>query len=271
MIKKLLTRFVGAMPESVQSQIRERYWRIKSKILYQSLYGLLNLEHTLDSGLTVQVASKGEWWVYNDIFVNGEYDVPIQAALGASSGKPFVVLDLGANVGYFSFRIVDLIRRHHLDHVLADITSVEGSPQTFAKLQGRVQSQPLAPASIRIIHGLVGERTGSALIRESSVHVKSGIMDVPANGGTSVAFVDVSALMKDKGEIDLLKCDIEGSELMFLENYGDLLQKVRYAVFELHHDQCDTKKCMRILDNLGFRQTILRANDSFCVSFHSRS
>src|ERR1700722_20885045 len=100
MVKKLLTRAVGVLPESAQFQIRERYWRVKSRFLYQSLYGVLNLEHTLNSGLAVKVASKGEWWAYNEIFVNGGYDVPIQAALGISSGTPSVVLDLGANVGY---------------------------------------------------------------------------------------------------------------------------------------------------------------------------
>jgi hypothetical protein len=85
MVKNWLTRAVGVLPQSMQFQIRERYWQVKSRILYQSLYGLLNLEHTLDSGITLKVASKGEWWIYNDIFVNGEYDVPIQAALGAAS------------------------------------------------------------------------------------------------------------------------------------------------------------------------------------------
>jgi len=271
MIKKLLTRFVGALPESAQFQIRERYWRVKSRFLYQSLYSLLSLENKLVSGLTVKVASKGEWWVYNDIFVNAEYDVPINAALEASSpGKPFVVLDLGANVGYFAFRVLDLIRRQHLDHVIADITMIEGSAETFGKLESRIRSQQLFPASIRMVHGLVGKCTGSARIRESAVNVKSGIMDVPANVGSNVEFVDLNTLMKGKSEIDLLKCDIEGAELMFLENYGELLHKVRYAVFELHHDQCDTKKCVSMLETLGFRQTILRANDSFCVSFHRR-
>jgi len=270
MIKKLLANVVGVLPESAQFQIRERYWRVKSRLLYQSLYSILNLEHTLDSGLTVKVASKGEWWIYNDIFVNGEYDVPIQTALGTSSGQPFVVLDLGANVGYFAYRVLDLIRRQHLDHVLPDITMVEGSPETFTKLESRIRSQRTSPASIRMVHGLVGQRTGSALIRESAVHVKSGIVDVPAGGGVDVAFIDVSSLMQDKTAIDLLKCDIEGAELMFIENYGDLLRKVRHAVFELHYDQCDTKKCVKLLESMGFRQTILRANDSFCVSFHSR-
>jgi len=271
MVKKLLTRVVDALPESARFQVRERYWRVKSRFLYQSLYSRLNLEHTLNSGLTLKVASKGEWWAYNEIFVNGEYDVPIQTALEASSAKPFVVLDLGANVGYFAFRVFDLIAQQHLDHILPDITMVEGSPETFTKLEERVQSQRLAAASVRMVNGLVGERTGSALIRESAVHVKASIIDVPAGGGVNVAFVDVNTLMKDKAEIDLLKCDIEGAELIFLENYGDLLRKVRYAVFELHHTLCDTQKCLDILKGLGFQQTILRANDSCSVSFHSRS
>jgi FkbM family methyltransferase len=270
MIKKLLTRFVDALPESARFQIRERYWRVKSRILYQSLYSRLNLEHTLNSGLTVKVASKGEWWAYNEIFVNGEYDVPILAALGASSGQPFVVLDLGANVGYFAFRVLDLMRQQRLDHILPDITMIEGGPETFEKLEERVRSQQLAAANVRMFNGLVGQRTGSALIRESAVHVKSSIIDVVAGGGVTVEFADLNTLMKDKVEIDLLKCDIEGAELMFIENYGDLLRKVRYAVFELHHHQCDTEKCLSMLESLGFRQTILRANDSCSVILHSR-
>jgi FkbM family methyltransferase len=270
MIKKLLTRAVSVLPESAQFQIRERYWRTKSRFLYQSLYGVLHLEHTLKSGLAVKVASKGEWWAYNEIFVNGEYDVPIQTALAASSGKPFVVLDLGANVGYFTFRVLDLIRQQHLEHVLPDITTVEGSPETYGTLEERVRSQRLAPASVRTVHGLAGERTGSALMRESAVHVKSSIVDVPPGGGVNVAYVDVNELMREKVAIDLLKCDIEGAELIFIENYSDLLRKVRFAVFELHHTLCDTEKCLRMLESLGFHQTFLRANDSCSVSFHSR-
>jgi len=270
MLKNLVTRLVDALPESARFQIRERYWRVKSRILYQSLYSVLDLEHTLSSGLTVKVASKGEWWAYNEVFVNGEYDIPIQAALGTSSARPFVVLDLGANVGYFTFRVFDLIGQQKLNQVRADITMIEGSPQTFGKLEQRVRSQPIQAASVRMFNGLVGKRSGSAPIRESAVHVKSSIVDVPPGGGVNVDFVDVSTLMKDKAAIDLLKCDIEGAELIFIENYGDLLRKVKHAVFELHHQQCDTKKCLSMLEGLGFRQTILRANDSCSVTFHSR-
>ena len=111
-MKKVLVRVVDALPESVQNRIRNRYWQIKSRLLYQSLYCVLGLEHTLQSGLTLNVASKGEWWAYNEIFVNGEYDVPIHTAIkGRSPVGPFVALDLGANVGYFAFRVLDLIHQ----------------------------------------------------------------------------------------------------------------------------------------------------------------
>jgi len=217
------------------------------------------------------VASKGEWWTYNDIFVNCEYDVAIQTALKATPpDRPFVVLDLGANVGYFAFRVVDLMRGQDRRDVWLDITMVEGSPRTFLELQKRVRSQQQLAASCRMVHGLVGQRSGSALIRESAVHVKSTIVDVPNGHGVEVPFIDLNSLMSDKSEIDLLKCDIEGGELLFIENYADLLHKVKYAAVELHHEQCNTEKCLTMLKDLGFHHRVLRATESFSVSFLSR-
>jgi len=40
----------------------------------------------------------------------------------------------------------------------------------------------------------------------------------------------------------VLKADVEGPELRLIENYGDLLGRVRAAVFELHHDFCDAER-----------------------------
>ena len=271
-MKKMLARVVEKMPVYAQVQIRNRYWQIKSRLLYQSLYRLLELEHTLPSGLSVKVASKGEWWIYNDIFVDGEYDVPIRTALkGHPPARPFVVLDLGANVGYFVARVLDLISQQELGAVCPDITMIEGSPKTFLELEKRIRSQRQFATSVRLVHGLVGQPRGSAFIREGAVHVKNTIIDVPVRNGIRVDFVDLDSLMGPKPQIDLLKCDIEGAELMFIKNYAGLLRKVQHAVFELHHDQCDTKECVKALEALGFHQTVLRATNSLSVSFFARS
>lgn len=270
MIKKVLAKCVSLLPGAVQSQLRERYWQTKSRFLYQTLYQWVGLEHVLHTGLTIQVASKGEWWAYNEIFVNGDYDIPIEAALVGRSSSSFVVLDLGANVGFFTFRVVDIILRHRLKNILPEITIVEGNPETFRMLERRIRAQRLPAGNFRTIQGLVGRHSGSALIRKSALHVKSTILDVPRGGGIEVAFVDLNSLMEDKSEIDLLKCDIEGSELLFVENYQDLLRRAKHAVFELHHAQCDTKKCVSILESLGFRTEVLQSSDSISLVHFSR-
>jgi FkbM family methyltransferase len=271
-MKKVLARVVEALPKSLQNRVRDRYWQIKSRFLYRSLYRALDLEHTLPSGLIVKIASKGEWWVYNDIFVDGEYDVPIHMALeDRSPVRPFIVLDLGANVGYFALRVLDLIGHKQQENFDPDITMVEGSPRTFLELEKRIRSQRQLAVGVHTVHGLVGQPRGSGVIQESAIDVKNTIVDVPAGHGVRVDFVDLDSLMADKSEIDLLKCDIEGAELLFIQNYVGLLRKVKYAVFELHHDQCDTKGCVRALEDLGFHQTILRTNSSFSVSLFSRN
>ncbi|HXM23206.1 MAG TPA: FkbM family methyltransferase [Terriglobales bacterium] len=230
------------------------------------------MEYTLQSGVTLKVASKGEWWTYNDIFVNREYDLPIQTALQSRSPEhPFTVLDLGANVGYFTLRVVDLMRQSSLETLASDMTLVEGSPTTFRELQDRLRLQSLSLLDLRVIHGLVGEREGNGVIHESALHVKNTIMDTGQHDGVRVNFVDLYQIMENRSKIDLLKCDVEGAELSFIENYGDLLRRVKNAVFEFHHEQCDTATCVDLLEQLGFHQRVLRSCNAFSICFFSKN
>jgi FkbM family methyltransferase len=266
------SRLARLLPSSLQESLRDRYWQTKSNLLYRRLYEVLDLEYTLQSGLVLNVASRGEWWTYNDIFVNREYDVPIQRALESrSSPAAFTVLDLGANVGYFLLRVVDLMRQVGLQDLAADLTLVEGSPTVYRELQKRLAAQSLSPVTVRLVHGLVGSRDGSSCIHESALHVKNTIMNGQKSIGVNVDFVDLGGLMQSKPAIDLLKCDIEGSELLFLENYGDLLSRVRNAVFEFHDELCDTARCSRLLAQAGFSELILKSSPGISVRFFCRN
>ena len=270
MSTSLPARVVGSLPAPLQTHIRDFYWRVKSRLFYQRLYEMLDLEYTLSSGLTLKVGSKGEWWTYNEIFVNGEYDEPIRTALQShSSARPFTVLDLGANVGHFALRAVDRIR-HERRGISCDLTMVEGSANTFAVLRDRMQAQALPEVETRMLHGLVGKRTGSATIHQSAIHVKN-TMFTSDGEGASVAFLDLIPLMAERNTIDLLKCDIEGAELLFLENYGELMAKVQNAVFELHDLLCDVPRCIALLAQMGFRERVLCVRDTFSVRMFSRA
>jgi len=204
------------------------------------------LRFTLQSGLHVSIANECDWVIYNEIFVEGMYDEPIKTAM--APGKAIHVLDIGANVGFFTLRVIDLARRS--GGVPYHATLVEGSPRVTKELRSRMKDLP----GIEILHGLVGRRSGNSLITEYTFHGHNSIF---GNHGVKVDFLDLDLVGSLATEIDLLKCDIEGAELLFIENYPGLLGRTKLAVFELHHRVCDTGRCLELLRDSGF--TVQRA------------
>ncbi len=224
---------------------------------------------TLESGLLVEVRSVAEWVIYNDIFVNGEYDLPIRAVARSCTENRLEILDIGANVGFFTLRAADyLLRRKPMTQF--SITLVEGSPSVYRRLQSRIGKQSLLTGRVRAVRGLAGRRSGFGRIRERTFHVMNAVTTKPFVG-RRVRYVDFTGLPTPRGTVDLMKCDIEGHELVFFENNFELLCRTRLAVVELHHERCDTDGCVRVLGNAGLstdRQ--LRSGDGYSVHLFSR-
>jgi FkbM family methyltransferase len=222
---------------------------------------------TVKSGVKVRVASHSDWIIYNDIFVDGEYDLPIRSVLrSAPMDRPVNVLDIGANVGLFTLRFVDLLRRVSVGGMPFRITLVEGSPKVAAELSRRLVDENGLVEGVRVVHGLVGERAGAAKIAEYDFHAMNSIFFDRTADCAEVNFVDLDTLFGPDEAVDLLKCDIEGAELRFIENYPNLLRRTRAAVFELHHDKCDAERCRRLLSDAGLSdQRILRETTTFSV------
>lgn len=220
---------------------------------------------TVKSGLKVCVASDSDWIIYNDIFVDGEYDVPIRSALrSAPTDRPINVLDVGANVGFFTLRFIDLLRR--ADGLPFRVTLIEGSPKVAADLSRRLLDENKLGENARIVQGLVGERAGTAKFAEYDFHATNSIFFDRTADSVEVKFVNLDTLFDPHEPIDLLKCDIEGAELRFIENYPALLRRTNAAVFELHHDKCDTERCRMLLSAAGLSdQKILRQETAFSV------
>lgn len=247
--------------------VKRRLLKLRSQISEKE-----DFSWTVKSGLKIQVASKSDWVIYNDIFVDGEYDFTIKEALGlAVMDRNLTVLDLGANVGFFTLRFLDLLRQSDKKELGCRITLVEGSPAVASELRRRLLSDNGLTEKVEIVHGLVGKRTGTARISERDFHAMNSIYFDQNADTVSVDFVNLDTLFPSDAAIDLLKCDIEGAEQHFIENYPELLQRTRIAVFELHHDKCDTDRCMSILRDLGFtNQLVLRETPTFSVCHFSR-
>ncbi len=253
-----------------QDVIQALQGSIRSSVVWKNL----NLGWQLRSGLIVKIESLSEWVVYNDIFVDREYDIPIQKAIeSASSNRPLNILDLGANVGLFTLKATDLILQSKTPPISCQITLVEGSPAVYAKLESRLaELKSNLPSELKIdltlIHGLVGNRQGSCKIFEVDFHGMNSLFSDEGVGGVDVPFVNLSSLYDENSTIDLLKCDIEGSELTFIKTYKDLLDRVENAVFEFHPTYCDTSECFKGLREAGFtNHKPLREEPTYSVHF----
>lgn len=158
--------------------------------------------------------------VFEQVFIEREYESVVQIA------NPRLILDLGANIGlsslYFTRRFPD-----------AEIVALEPDPQNFPLLQRNTavysRIKPIlgavwhSPGSLRLSPGTYRDR------REWATQVVEGAGDVRA--------FDIPSLAGSRA-IDLLKIDIERSEIpLFSKNTGWLSQ-VRNLCIELHDQEC---------------------------------
>ena len=245
----------------------QRLGRIARGRFGAKLWSILSPEWTLPSGLKVAIASWAEWVTYNDIFVDGEYDVPIRHAV-QHAGAGDVVLDVGGNVGYFALRFADLWTRERKDPF--KIIGVEGSPHTYRRLLERLRQDALS-GKTDYLFGLAGKKSGEARISTSDFHVTDSIVTGDGSG-PSVPFLDLSTVVPANSRIALIKCDIEGAEMMFIENYPDLLRRTDSIVIELQHQMYNSERCFTLLEEAGLHhaQRLRDFSPSATVDFFVR-
>jgi FkbM family methyltransferase len=239
-------------------QLVPQGWRPRFRNI---LFSLHRLDFTRPSGIRLRIANDTDWTIYTEVFRKGEYDVAIGRAIELTGSGRLCVVDLGANVGFFTLRVIDVIRTLEQRSRVVEIIAVEASRGRVEEFRSRVIDENGLGGQVRVIEGLVGDRSGSATLYETRSHGGSSLFRRAGSpvSGEQVAFVDLSLLLASESEVHLLKCDIEGAELQFIRTYRDLLQKTQVAVFELHDEVCDTGACRRLLRDYGFRyQTIGR-------------
>lgn len=222
---------------NIKNLIRNRAWIF------------LKANWTLRSGITLKITNDSDWFVFNEIFTNKEYDPVFVLFLQSVSDRP-LILDLGANVGYFTLKVADELIQASFKQF--DIIALEASLINFEVLQNRV-AQPLLNGKVKPLVGLAGHKTGFDSIIYSQQHYGNSITGKgKSTNSTKVHYVNIETILKDANRpVDLLKCDIEGSEEIFISTYTELLKRTNTAVFEFHGGECDIENCRRLLLQSG--------------------
>jgi FkbM family methyltransferase len=222
------------IPASYRRQLREELFR------------WLDLRWDLTSGLKTRICNYGDWLVYNEIFVRGEYDRALELALDSPADRsPIHIVDIGANVGFFTLRAAERLQRS-METRDFTVTAVEANPRCAREFRQRIFIDNGLSDRVTLVHGLIGERTGTATLYEDSLFQRGSYR------GVKVAYIDLSSLLSSLSGIHLLKCDIEGAEQRLLETYPDVFRKVKVAIFELHANLCDADRCRELLTEYGF-------------------
>ena len=255
------------LPEWFQRLVYRYIWNPFRDVYW----GLLDLDCELRSGLRLQIRNRSDWVIYNEIFVNGEYDVPIAYTLDKhQANDPLVVIDLGGNVGYFIFRYANECLMRAIGKDLS-LFVVEGAPLMLQELQRRVRAEPLLRDKVHLLKGLVGRKEGEAYITGSHHHYSNVASAESQPGSSRAAFINLDKELARFATIDLIKCDIEGSEFDFIDNYEGLLRKTRAAVFEFHNYVRNPDQALAKLSHFGFnRRLVLRDTKDYSIEFFTR-
>jgi FkbM family methyltransferase len=224
-----------------------------------SLFKRLDLAHVLESDIRVEVLSRTDWGLYNDIFVDGEYDEAIKAMLRRTEvGQRILVIDAGANVGFFNLRLFQLLSAAGCPATSVHVVAVEPSRANVRELRRRLSMQGRWADCVTILPGLVGEkRSGEAVLFEShnyGMNTLIGKMRYRGAKRTAATYVDLDRDVPSSEPIHLLKCDIEGAEFPFVENYAGLMGRVEVAIFEIHHGAGSVEQLKETLKRVGLSE-----------------
>jgi len=160
-------------------------------------WGLRMRLHPLDNG-----CEKGL------LFTPQMYEVRERAELateiGKAAGRPFVFIDVGANVGLFSLYVASQTDPY------ATIIAVEPELENLRRLRFNVAANPGVP--IRVLPVALGEKSGHVVV-ETNHCDRGGTRTRPCETGDVKCLSLLDALRRERVfSIDALKIDVEGVE-----------------------------------------------------------
>ena len=182
-------------------------------------------------------------YIYNEVFVDGCYDVPL-------ASTPAFILDVGANTGLFIIRMKQL-------YPDAEVLGFEPLPANYVQLQRNIEWSNLRGVKTRM-QGVGGSTRKEKLY----VHPRNigghSIYPDQAMDGRSVE-IDIVGLPELLGSMPskrcgLLKLDCEGAEFEIIKSIdATMAERIDNVVFEPTPSVCDPAVLVRHLEALGYR------------------
>lgn len=182
----------------------------------------------------------------SDIFTIAEILYEKQYELETALPKMPIIIDAGANIGVSCVWFL-------ANNPGATLIAFEPAPDNFAFLKlniGHIEGVSLHQEAI-------GEHTGTVDLHLATHGAVHSIVDVDVGSTTVAVPMDTLKNRLDSHSIDhvdLLKLDVEGSEMDVILGLGNKLNSVDTVVGEVHEHLIDTKEFYSLLSQHGIHQ-----------------
>lgn len=202
-------------------------------------------------GTRLKIASFMDHLVFKEIFTDKIYDEFIIRALkkGSNENEPRRVFDIGANLGFFTVRCCEIWNQLGTNADL-DFVIYEPSENCIGRLKENLKAFDQKNFSFDIRNKLVGKKNGWGWFLEDKDHhlgqcVSPKIEKKGHRYSRKIGYHDMSQDL-ELSKIDLLKCDIEGSEVEFLTNFSSSLNGVHSIIIETHGQKAKDYVCKKM-------------------------
>ena len=206
---------------------------------------------TTDCGTRLKINSFMDHLVFKEIFLDKIYDEFILRTLKKNSKKnePRRIFDIGANIGFFTVRCCEIWNQLGTNAGL-DFVIYEPSENCMGILKENLKAFDQKNFSFDIRNKLVGKKNGWGWFLEDKDHhlgqcVSPKIEKKGHRYSRKIGYHDLSQDL-ELSKIDLLKCDIEGSEVEFLRNFSSSLNGVHSIIIEAHGQKAKDYACKKM-------------------------
>lgn len=192
--------------------------------------------------------------IFKEIFLSDVYEIN---SLKNELNENSIVMDIGANVGFFSFLVLSKVK-------VKKIFSFEPIPTNIQIFNQTISENELVKAHVQLTQAAVtgSEQNGIELFLDGNneltenASVFSGFESTHSTK-VSVPSISFTKILKENNieQVDFLKMDCEGSEFDIVYNTdSSLIKKVRKMIVEVHDVEGDPKN--NITDFNSYLQSI---------------
>ncbi len=163
----------------------------------------------------------------------------------------FVVVDIGANLGYFSKNFARLTPE-------GSVISIEPIPlfyEVLTSLLKKYNHVKTYNVALGMEEGktIMVLPTDNGMIRTGLPHIAKNDAELQKHDNQEVAIVRGSELLKDLPKIDYIKCDIEGFEGVVFKEIEPIIQKFKPFV-QLEISSENQKELLQLFARNGYQQ-----------------